>query len=81
MCDEDSLEKLVRMGSPLNPVIHQHCHAFSQAQLDMLFMQSMCRLVLEIVYIHPDRPYAGLKTTGAADCPRVSAHGGYGHVT
>ena len=33
-------------------------------------------------HIHsPDRPYAGLKTTGAADCPRVSGHGGYGHVT
>ena len=29
----------------------------------------------------PDRPHAGLKTTGAVDCPRVSAHGGYGHVT
>ena len=29
--DEDSLENLVHMGSPLDSIVHQHSHAFPQA--------------------------------------------------
>ena len=52
MYDEDSLENCVRMGSALNSVVHKHCHAFPQAQLDMQLMQSMYRLALEVICIH-----------------------------
>ena len=41
MCNKNSLENLVHMRSNLDSVIQEHRHAFSQAQLDVLLMQSM----------------------------------------
>ena len=52
MRNEDSLENLVHMGSPLNSIIHQHSHAFPQAKLDMLLIKSMDRLALKLIDIH-----------------------------
>ena len=80
MRNEDSLENLVHMGSPLNSIIHQHSHAFPQAKLDMLLIKSMDRLALKLIDIHWIPPFVDPKR-GAAYYPRRSARGECGHAT